>query len=164
MARDGEAVGDVSAFRNGIAASRPGTKVNLGLWRRGKRANVTVTLGELPSDDKPVAHGRSGKSPSKSSESESRIGLRLDDISPALRERFSLQDTQGALVVGIAPDSPAAEAGLRPGDVITQIGNEPVASAADAQRALQQANKRAPLRLRIVREGRGSFTLVRPKS
>jgi serine protease Do len=161
MERDGKAVTDVSAFRNGIAASRPGTKVNLAVWRGGKRVNLGVTLGELPDDDKSVAR-KPGKAPSNGSESESRIGLRLDDISPAQRERFSLGDTKGALIVGVAPSSAAEDAGLRPGDVITQIGNDAVSNAADAQRIVQKADKKAPLRLRIVREGRGSFTLVRP--
>jgi hypothetical protein len=46
--------------------------------------------------------------------------------------------------------------------VITQIGSDAVSNAADAQRIVQKADKKAPLRLRIVREGRGSFTLVRP--
>ena len=161
MERDGKAVGDVSAFRNGIAASRPGTKVNLKVWRGGKPVSVTVTLGELPDDDK-IASRKPGKTPSNNSESESRIGLRLDDISPAQRERFSLNDTKGALIVGVAPGSAADEAGLRPGDVITQIGNDAVSNAAEAQRLVQKADKKAPLRLRIVRDGRGSFTLVRP--
>jgi len=160
MERDGRPVSDVAAFRNGIAAAHPGTKVSLAVWRGGKKVSLAVTLGELPDDDKPTAHKSGGKAPS--SNSESKIGLRLDDISPALRERFSLGNTKGALVVGVAQGSPAEEAGMRPGDVITQIGNEPVASAADAQRIVQKSDTKAPLRLRIEREGRGSFTLVRP--
>jgi serine protease Do len=163
MERDGKPVADVVSFRNGIAASRPGAAVKLAVWRSGKRVDLSVTLGELPDDSKANAPRKQGKAPSSSSESESRIGLRLDDISPAQRERFSLNDTKGALVVGVAPGSAAAEAGLRPGDVITQIGNDAVANAADAQRAVQKAGKKVPLRLRIVREGRGSFTLVRPQ-
>jgi len=161
--RDGKAVADVVSFRNGIAASRPGSAVKLAVWRSGKRVDLNVTLGELPDDGKANAPRKQGKAPSSNSESESRIGLRLDDISPAQRERFALNDTKGALIVGVAPGSAAEEAGLRPGDVITQIGNDAVANATDAQHAVQKAGKKAPLRLRIVREGRGSFTLVRPQ-
>jgi serine protease Do len=162
MERDGKAVTDVAAFRNGIAAARPGTKVSLAVWRGGKRTNLGVTLGELPDDSKGPARKAGGRAPGSSSESENKIGLRLDDISPALRERFSLGNTKGALIVGVAQGSPADEAGLRPGDVITQIGNDPVASAADAQRVVQSSDGKASLRLRVEREGRGSFTLVRP--
>jgi serine protease Do len=164
MERDGKAVSDVAAFRNGIAAARPGTKVKLAVWRSGKRVDLAVTLGELPDDAKAAAPRKQGGKAPSNTESESRIGLRLDDISPALRERFSLNDTKGALIVGVAQGSAAEEAGLRPGDVITQIGNEAVASAADAQRVVQKADKKAPLRLRVVRDGRGSFTLVRPQN
>jgi serine protease Do len=158
--RDGKVVSDVSAFRNGVAAMRPGTKVNLVVWRAGKRVPLAVTLGELPSDEKPIA-GKPGKP--QGGGTESRLGLRLEDITPAQRERFSLGTTKGALVTGTAQGSPAEEVGLRPGDVITQVNEDPVASAADAQRLVQKLEGK-PVRLRVVREGRGSFVIVRPNA
>jgi serine protease Do len=129
------------------------------VWRSGKRVPLSVTLGELPSDDKPVA-SKAGKG-GQAGGTEAKLGMRLEDISPAQRERFSLGTTKGALVTGIAQGSPAEEAGLRPGDVITQVGDGAVASAADAQRLVQKLEGK-PVRLRVVREGRGSFVLVRP--
>lgn len=159
LERDGKATSDVSLFRNGIAATRPGTKVHLTVWRGGKRIALPVVLGELPGDEK-MAAGAPKKNGGSSSEG--KLGLRLEDISPAMRERFSLGKAKGALVTAIAPGSAAEESGLRPGDVITQIGSENVADAAEAQRAAQKADAKQPLRLRVVREGRGSFLLVRP--
>jgi serine protease Do len=162
LERDGKAVADVALFRNGIAATRPGSQVSLTVWRAGKRVAVPVQLGELPGD------GKTAAGPGKKGEpraGEGKLGLRLDDLTPALRERFSVgSKTKGAIITGIAPGSPAEEAGLRPGDVVTQIGSENVADASDAQRAVQKADAKQALRLRIEREGRGSFVLMRPGS
>ena len=92
MERDGKAVSDVSAFRNGIAAARPGTKVSLGVWRSGKRVNLAVTLGELPDDDKSAARKPVSRAERQREREPDRPAPR--HISPAQRERFSLAKTK----------------------------------------------------------------------
>jgi serine protease Do len=152
--RDGRPVNDVAAFRNAIAATPPGAKVPLVVFRSGKRVNVTVELAPLPSE------GEAGKLGSATPSSEPRLGIALQDVTPELKQRLGLATDKGALVASVEPGSPAQESGLAMGDLITQVGNTHVASAEQAKQALSKAPANRPLPLRIVREGRGLFLIV----
>jgi serine protease Do len=78
-----------------------------------------------------------------------------------MRRRLELgDDVQGAVVTEVVPGSPAERAGLQPGDVIDQVGTARVTSAGEASAALGKADPKAPLRLRVVRKGRGLFVMV----
>ncbi len=59
----------------------------------------------------------------------------------------------GALVVAVAPDSPAADKGVRPGDVITRVNQQNVKNAAEAVTALNAAKKGDSRALLLVRRG-----------
>jgi serine protease Do len=61
-------------------------------------------------------------------------------------------EVNGALVVAVAPDSPAAEKGVRPGDVITRVNQQNVKNAAEAVTALNAA-KKDDRALLLVRRG-----------
>jgi serine protease Do len=157
--RDGKQVTDTVVFRNAIAATKPGTTVSLHVWREGKEQELKVKLEELPNDQgrsarrAPSGPGRSGTSGR---------GLQLSDLTPELKRRLGAQVESGAVVVGVAPGSAAEGAGLAPGDVIVQIGDQVVKNASDTARLLNRANPAAPLRLRVVREGRGLFVILPP--
>jgi len=60
-----------------------------------------------------------------------RLGVMVQDLDQALAESFGLSRPDGALVSSVEPDSAAAKAGIKPGDVITQIGSTPVKRAGD---------------------------------
>jgi S1-C subfamily serine protease len=64
--------------------------------------------------------------------------------------------------VQVRPDSSADQAGLRPGDVIAQVGSDEVKTARDAERLIGHADPAKALRLRIVREGHGVFVILPP--
>ena len=64
--------------------------------------------------------------------------------------------------MNVAQGSPAEEAGLHPGDLVTQIGKTEIKSVKDAERVLGSADAKTPLRLRVVREGHGLFVILKP--
>lgn len=75
-------------------------------------------------------------------EAEGKLGLSLAPVTPELRREFGLGPAdQGAVVVGVAPNSPAARAGLQPGDVITRVGPTPVTGPSDVAKALEEARR-----------------------
>jgi serine protease Do len=153
--RGGKAVTDTVAFRNAIAQTAPGTTVELAVWRDGKEQTFKVKLDELPSQ------GEARRGPrGQDRDATAGRGLRLSDVTPELRRRLNVQ-TDGAVVVALAPGSPAESAGLQPGDVIVQIGEQRVKNAADAGKLLAQ-NASKPVRLRILREGHGMFVILPP--
>ena len=81
------------------------------------------------------------------------VGLELQDLSPMLAESFGDQATHGAIVAGVDPGSPAARAGLVPGDVITKIGNEPAINARTVERSVVVTPSEVPITISVWRAG-----------
>jgi serine protease Do len=81
------------------------------------------------------------------------VGLELQDLSPELAESFGDQATHGAIVTGVDPGSPAAEAGLVPGDVITMIGTTPAINARVVERTVVVTPTGLPITLSVWHAG-----------
>jgi S1-C subfamily serine protease len=64
------------------------------------------------------------------------LGVSVGELTPSIRDRLGVKTGGGALVLGVEPNSPAAAAGLRPGDVITRFGDTAVTNVDDLLRAL----------------------------
>jgi serine protease DegQ len=58
------------------------------------------------------------------------IGVEPSDLSPELAETFGIKAQQGVIITGVLQNGPAAQSGIRPGDVIVKIADQPVASVA----------------------------------
>jgi S1-C subfamily serine protease len=84
-----------------------------------------------------------------------RWGLQLSDIPAQLRKSGA---PAGSLVQGVAPGSPADDAGLKPGDILVSVAGKDVKNASEAQRQLLAA--KSPVRVRVMREGRGIFVML----
>jgi serine protease Do len=128
---------DAVVLRNG---SRKSLAVEVGLY---KPSNLQASLHRKPSSNSPAAVGK--------------LGLGLTNLTPAVRNRFNIAEdvTKGAVVVAVKPNSPADDKGLRPGDVITRVGNTDVASADQVAKAVASARKqhREALLFKIIRNG-----------
>jgi serine protease Do len=74
--------------------------------------------------------------------------------------------TEGAVIAGVRPGSPAAEAGLRPGDIITAVGNKQVDDPDAAVSAIRQAARAngGVVALRLLRDGQSLFVAVQSPS
>jgi serine protease Do len=81
-------------------------------------------------------------------------GMEFIDISERLANRLGLTSTDGALVAQVYRDSPADEAGIKPGDVVVEAGGAKIASVADIQDALRKARAGDTLALKIARRGK----------
>jgi serine protease Do len=139
---------DVDEMRNlpAMVSSTPiGKKVKVELLRDGKTKTVKVKIGRLE-DTEQLA---STREPQDLDE----LGLEVQDTTPAVMERYGLSSSEGVVVTGVRPVSPAADAGLRPGDVILEIGSSPVKNARDLQERLEDADKA------VLLIGRGNSTL-----
>lgn len=167
---NGKPVTDVQALRNAIAAIAPDTDAKLQVVRNGKTQDVTVTIGEQP--DEPMLAGGRGIRPRGGDDADEQtkaqtLGIRLSDLSDALAQRHGLGGVEGggAVVTQVAPNSPAQQAGIRVGDLITRIGKNGVSSAEDAADALAKADLDKGVVLRVTnREGSKIITLrARPQ-
>ncbi|MEB3288783.1 MAG: HhoA/HhoB/HtrA family serine endopeptidase [Leptolyngbya sp.] len=98
------------------------------------------------------------------------LGIQMVSLSPAVKDNinanpnspFRVEDTEGVLVAQVVPNSPAAQAGLQGGDVITAIEGQPVKDGSEVQRVVEQATVGQPLTLTLRRNGDAQTITVRP--
>jgi serine protease Do len=81
------------------------------------------------------------------------IGISLDELTPEAAHRLGLPDTKGALVAQVEPRSPAASAGLRPGDVIVASNGQEILSPHNLKLAVAESRPDTALRLSVLRNG-----------
>jgi serine protease Do len=124
---DGKPVEDVAQFKIRVAESAPGSKVSLTVNRNGETKNFDVTLRSLPENRTAMRSEKSSK------REEALAGVGVSDLDESIRRELNIPaNVQGAVVTQVSPDSPAYEAGLRSGDIITEINHQPVRNAQDA--------------------------------
>jgi serine protease Do len=90
------------------------------------------------------------------------LGVTIRPVDPATAER--LGSAGSALITGVAVASPAAEAGLQPGDVLLKVGGKPVSGPGPLQATIEVARVGEPLALTIDRNGQVSERTVRPEA
>ncbi|MDJ0388103.1 DegQ family serine endoprotease [Roseomonas sp. E05] len=142
-----------------VAAMPPGTKTELTTRRGGDEKNLEVKLAALQ-DEKAKAGQPGGDEGSE----RGRIGIGLASVEEAERAGLDLpQGTQGAVVAQVRPGSPAAEAGLRAGDVILGVGDRAVKAPDQAASAIREARSggKGAVALRVLRDGQQVFVAVR---
>ena len=153
---NGEKIGNARELARRIGSMAPGNSVKLTLLQGGSEKTVNVTLGELPAQVE--ARNRGGEERDGPSSEGSALGLQL---APAGTVAGSGSD--GVVVTGVSPDGPAAERGLKTGDVILEVAGKAVSNPADVRKSLDEArkdNKRTVL-LR-VKSGEGTRFVALP--
>ncbi len=129
-----------------VAETAIGTEVPVTLLRDGKQVTVTAKVGELPDDEKlAAADGKGGGTPEQATTKPTPIaglGLSLTPITQDAKDKYQLgADQKGVVVTDVAPDGPAANRGLKPGDVIVEVQQEPVSTPADVQSRVDSVRK-----------------------
>jgi serine protease Do len=82
------------------------------------------------------------------------MGVKIQDLTPELAGAFKLSQNSGALVAEVVPGTPAAKAGLKPGDVITQFNGKPVADAHRLKLAVSSVSPGTEVTVQLNREGK----------
>jgi serine protease Do len=144
----------------------PGTDMKFKVWRDGKNVEVTVKIGEQPDNLMAMAgRNRSEDQPPRAPQAErpaEALGMRLVSPSQDLVQKYGLDDnSEGAIVTHVAPRSLAAKAGLREGDLITQVGSKRVNGAEEAVSAISKQGAN-PVRLSVTNAAGSRFVLIEP--
>jgi len=126
----------------------PGTVVQLKIAREGKQISLPITVGEMKDSEVVASAGH-----------ESEMGLTVQPITPDIAQSLGLERAEGLVVASVKPGSAADEAGLRSGDVITQINRRPVKNLADYNREISR-NEKSKSVLFLVRRGESSVFLA----
>ena len=157
---DGKAIDDSSDLPLLAASAGVGRRVTLGLMRDGLRKDVQLTLTAMPRavEREPIL------SPSSAPPVSNVLGLELETLNDIHRQKLGVPATQpGAVVVGVRPDSPAAESGLEPGDIIITFNDVAIIDAPSCARAIEATPHAALVKLLVIRERETLFfALLKP--
>ncbi|MFZ0350870.1 MAG: Do family serine endopeptidase [Pseudolabrys sp.] len=126
---DGTAVKDSRDLARKIGMMAPGSRIKLAVTRKGEAKTLDLTLAKMP--DQTQAKAEVEKDASTSGP---RLGLNL---APA--KDVGGAGSEGVAVVGVDPNGPASERGIKTGDVILDVGGKAVTNVADVRKALSDA-------------------------
>jgi serine protease Do len=142
-----------------VVGTKPGSTVPIKVLRDRQERTLTIKVDELRLDEE----GSSGSTRETAQEEEtsSGFGFTLSNVTSDVARRLRLEnDVRGALIVDVESGSPAARAGLAPGDVITRINRRPVTSVSEATRELGKVSAGGTAFLIVLRNGQETFVTV----
>lgn len=147
----GMSVTDVRLLQRLVASVRPGKSVQVKVKRQKEDLTLTVTVGEMPSEEVAAVTPQSLE----------RYGFAVQDLTSELRERFQVEEG-GVLISSVEPGSSAFRRGLRPGDVILEVNRQPVQSRRDLLEILRASRPDSDLLLLTQRGKSTRFIVVPP--
>ena len=130
-----------------IANSAVGSRIPLEIIRNGRRATVTVTVAQRPTEEALAKLGGGGATNDNSNVAvpnapQRALGLSLTPLTPDLGRAANLPGTaHGVLITAVDPNANAAEQGLQRGDLIVSVNNQPVTTPAQVIAAVDAARK-----------------------
>ena len=162
---DGKDVTDMRRLPRVVAETPIDKSVKVTVWRKRKEHAFDVVVGELKDEEQQAAL-TPGKQPAPSEPpgTVKTLGLSIANLTPELKERFSLaEDSAGVVVVDVAPDSAASEKGMRAGDVIVEVAQEEVKNPAEISTKIDEAKKagRKSVLLLVDRQGDLRFVALK---
>jgi serine protease Do len=152
---NGKKVTDSRHLKLEVARTQPGESVPLKVLRDGTTRTLEVTVKEMPGTE------HLAKNDDRKAEDTGTLnGVGVGDLDRAAREQYDLPaNLKGVVVTEVDPNSAAAEAGLKPGDVILEINRKPVKTADEAVRLTETATDKTTL-LRVWRNGGSHWVVV----
>src|SRR5262249_46818534 len=89
-----------------------------------------------------------------------KLGLALQELTPELAKQLGVQSEKGVVVTDVKADSPAAQAGLAPGDVVREVNRTPVSGIEDVRRGLSRGSDPGQVLLRVERDGSQRYVVI----
>jgi len=148
----------LTGLQREILRKSVGQKVTLEVIRNGKPVKVPVQTKEMPDELRVASRQTPGKPKSATT-----LGLTVQTLTKDLANQFELTDIEGVVVTEVAADSPAEEAGLQHGDVITEVNRTPVKTAEEFAVAMEKADAKKGVLLYVKRGGGSTFVVLKEK-
>ncbi|MAG33616.1 MAG: peptidase [Deltaproteobacteria bacterium] len=147
---NGKEIGEWRDLPIVVANTPVETEAEVVVIREGEKRRFAIRIGRLD-DPEQIAASRDEDGGAQA------YGLRAQDLTPALADSLGIEEAEGVIVTDVDPDGPAAEAGIRRGDIIVELDREAVRSAGELARKLDGAEEGV-----IVLVRRGENTLFVP--
>lgn len=162
LALNGSPITDSGDLVSRLYTAHPGDVITMTILRNGVQSDVPVTLQQLDEAALEKKAGKAGEGPngpSAEGQSES-IGLTYQDQTADIRSQLPPGAPKGPVITGVAPQSPAAIAGLQQGDVILKLGNSEIVSANQLTVLLKKSDLKSGVRLFVWRDGETLYTIL----
>jgi serine protease Do len=150
---NGTTIKDSNDLRNDVAQMAPGSTAKLTVIRDGKEQSLNVTLAER----RAAASERAEEGGGARSDRSGGFGMGVEPLTRDQAQELGLQTSSGVLVSEVQPGGRAADAGLRPGDVITEVDRRPVNNPDALLLALKDGTKPALL---LVQRGQATVYMT----
>jgi serine protease Do len=155
---NGKKVTDSRHLKLEVARTQPGETVPLKVLRDGSTRDLQVTVKEMPGQERLAKNDNSS---GDKDDNGTLNGVTVGDLDRQIRRQFDLPaNVNGVVVTDVAPDSAAAEAGLKPGDVIQEINRKPVKTADEAVKMTEKSTDNKHTLLRVWSNGGSHFVVV----
>ncbi len=141
---DGESIETSADLPHVVGLIAPGTEVEAVIVRDGEEETIDVEVGGLGADE--VARVDAGVS---ADGSVSLLGMRFGDAEPEVLSDLGI--TGGVAVLEVIPDSPADEAGVVVGDILTRLGSSPISRTSDLDDAAAELESGKSVPARLIR-------------
>jgi serine protease Do len=133
---DGKAVETASELTNRISMLKPGTKVELTIWRNGARVKVPVELGSRLAFTQQQAEAAKTTT---TEDSVKNLGLSVQELNDELATLYKFEGQSGVVVSGVQADTPAEESGIKVGTLIKEVNRQAVTNVSEFNSAMKNA-------------------------
>lgn len=176
VAVDGTPVRSTNDMQREVLRKKVGDTLQLTVVRKGAKVVIPITTAALPANPRELAES-GPRQPDRSEpsdqpglaerpESPARAdhGLQMQDLNGDLAKQLGLDSSAGALVTDVAENSAAAEAGVKRGDLITEIDSNPVRDSEQARHMLKERDVDQGILLFIHRKGEKTYAVLKTQS
>ncbi|MAR11843.1 MAG: serine protease [Blastopirellula sp.] len=153
VAFNGQKIKDVKQLRFAVAATTPGTRTQLQVFRDGKTVSLEVVL-EQQSDQRTATNKPRESKRDREENVAADLGMAVEAISPDAAAQLGLRENEkGVVVTEVQVNRLAARAGLQKGDVILSVGEIATPTPQAFQQATKALNQQRGIRIRMLRNG-----------
>lgn len=160
---DGKDIKEMRDLPRVVADTPVGKEVDVVVIRKGKEETLRLTIARMPEDEKPAAASDAPKPPAKIM-SQKVLGIEVTGITDDLKKKYKIKDgVTGVVILDVERNSAAAEKGLKQGQVVIEVGQEPVASPDDVKKridALKKAGRSHALLLVTDSDGQNRYAAI----
>jgi serine protease Do len=156
---DGKEITSPGLLRNLVAQTPAGKEVSLRVMRDKKLVTVPVRIAEQPKEI--AQRGARTPAPGEEGEESGLAGVQVRSLTPEIARQLGLEAAvRGVVVTAVDPNSPAADAGLQPGDVVTEVEHQPVRDLESYRQAVAKLGSSKSVLLLVNRGGEKRYVVV----
>ena len=157
VAVDGKPVKTSRQLKDLVSTAKVGDTITLDVVRGKKHTIVKIKTEVIPGEE----NASNTRRKSNSEVETTTFGLSVQSMNSDLAKQFEVEATGGVIVTEVEPNSPAADQGIKPGDIITEINRKPVSSVKEFREALNGADTKRGMIMNLISNGTSKFVVLK---